>query len=188
VQVGAVDSHRSVKLDGHRQSPPRVLKRPSKASRTRDQPSLGHSRARKRFPQFVGITGSSEATIFGRTRMPAMVRVASRSPRLLSLKHQFQYLPRTGGLTGRPTRQQNNRIARFGANFPRSEQLRTLSLFLRSGCRRVGMVSRCQCGGRRCHGATARAHFVVRRLERRYGKDAVRAAYDRFSNQASAAA
>jgi hypothetical protein len=34
----------------------------------------------------------------------------------------------------------------------------------------------------------ARAHFVVRRLERRYGKDAVRAAYDRFSNQASAAA
>ena len=34
----------------------------------------------------------------------------------------------------------------------------------------------------------ARAHFVVRRLERRYGKDAVRAAYDRFSNQSSAAA
>ena len=34
----------------------------------------------------------------------------------------------------------------------------------------------------------ARAHFVVRGLERRYGKDAVRAAYDRFSNQASAAA
>jgi hypothetical protein len=29
----------------------------------------------------------------------------------------------------------------------------------------------------------ARAHFVVRRLERRYGKDAVRAAYERFSNQ-----
>jgi EcsC protein family len=29
---------------------------------------------------------------------------------------------------------------------------------------------------------------VVRRLERRYGKDAVRAAYDRFSNQSSAAA
>ena len=34
----------------------------------------------------------------------------------------------------------------------------------------------------------ARAHFVVRRLERRYGKDAVRAAYDRFSNQPSVAA
>jgi len=34
----------------------------------------------------------------------------------------------------------------------------------------------------------ARAHFVVRRLERRYGKDAVRAAYSRFSNQESAAA
>ena len=34
----------------------------------------------------------------------------------------------------------------------------------------------------------ARAHFVVRRLERRYGKDVVRAAYDRFSKQASAAA
>ena len=34
----------------------------------------------------------------------------------------------------------------------------------------------------------ARAHFVVRRLERRYGKDAVRAAYNRFSNQESAAA
>ena len=34
----------------------------------------------------------------------------------------------------------------------------------------------------------ARAHFVVRRLERRYGKDAVRAAYDRFSKQSSAAA
>jgi EcsC protein family len=34
----------------------------------------------------------------------------------------------------------------------------------------------------------ARAHFVVRRLERRHGKDAVRAAYDRFSGQSSAAA
>ena len=34
----------------------------------------------------------------------------------------------------------------------------------------------------------ARAHFVVRRLERRYGEDAVRAAYDRFSNRSSAAA
>ena len=34
----------------------------------------------------------------------------------------------------------------------------------------------------------ARAHFVVRRLERRYGKDTVRAAYDRLSSQASAAA
>jgi hypothetical protein len=34
----------------------------------------------------------------------------------------------------------------------------------------------------------ARAHFVVRRLERRYGKDTVRAAYDRLSTQASAAA
>ncbi len=33
-----------------------------------------------------------------------------------------------------------------------------------------------------------RAHFVVRRLERRYGKDAVRAAYDRFAKQPSAAA
>jgi hypothetical protein len=34
----------------------------------------------------------------------------------------------------------------------------------------------------------ARAHFIVRRLERRYGKDTVRTAYDRFSGQASAAA
>jgi hypothetical protein len=34
----------------------------------------------------------------------------------------------------------------------------------------------------------ARAHFVVRRLERRYGRDAVRAAYDQFSDQSSAAA
>jgi hypothetical protein len=34
----------------------------------------------------------------------------------------------------------------------------------------------------------ARAHFVIRRLERRYGKDAVRAAYDGFSNHPSAAA
>jgi len=34
----------------------------------------------------------------------------------------------------------------------------------------------------------ARAHFVVRRLERRYGKDTVRAAYERLSSQASAAA
>ncbi len=34
----------------------------------------------------------------------------------------------------------------------------------------------------------ARAHFIVRRLERRYGKDTVRAAYDRLSSQASAAA
>jgi hypothetical protein len=33
----------------------------------------------------------------------------------------------------------------------------------------------------------ARAHFIVRGLERRYGKDTVRAAYDRFSSQASAA-
>jgi EcsC protein family len=29
----------------------------------------------------------------------------------------------------------------------------------------------------------ARAHFVVRRLERRYGKDAVRAAYERLSGR-----
>ena len=34
----------------------------------------------------------------------------------------------------------------------------------------------------------ARAHFIVRRLERRYGKEVVRATYDRFSNQSSAAA
>jgi EcsC family protein len=34
----------------------------------------------------------------------------------------------------------------------------------------------------------ARAHFVVRRLERRYGKDIVRAAYERLSREASAAA
>ncbi len=34
----------------------------------------------------------------------------------------------------------------------------------------------------------ARAHFIVRRQERRYGKDTVRAAYDRLSSQASAAA
>jgi hypothetical protein len=34
----------------------------------------------------------------------------------------------------------------------------------------------------------ARAHFVVRRLERRYGKDAVRAAYDRFCSETNAAA
>ena len=34
----------------------------------------------------------------------------------------------------------------------------------------------------------ARAHFIVRRLERRYGKDTVRAAYDRLSSQASVAA
>jgi hypothetical protein len=34
----------------------------------------------------------------------------------------------------------------------------------------------------------ARAHFVVRRLERRYGKDAVRAAYERFSSESKAAA
>jgi EcsC protein family len=31
----------------------------------------------------------------------------------------------------------------------------------------------------------ARAHFVVRRLERRYGKDAVRAAYERFCSENS---
>jgi hypothetical protein len=34
----------------------------------------------------------------------------------------------------------------------------------------------------------ARAHFVVRRLERRYGKDAVRAAYERFCSETEAAA
>ena len=34
----------------------------------------------------------------------------------------------------------------------------------------------------------ARAHFVVRRLERRYGRDAVRAAYERFSSESKAAA
>jgi hypothetical protein len=34
----------------------------------------------------------------------------------------------------------------------------------------------------------ARAHFVVRRLERRYGKDAVRAAYERFCSETKAAA
>jgi EcsC protein family len=34
----------------------------------------------------------------------------------------------------------------------------------------------------------ARAHFVVRRLERHYGKDLVRAAYERLSGQAQAAA
>jgi EcsC protein family len=34
----------------------------------------------------------------------------------------------------------------------------------------------------------ARAHFVVRWLERRYGKDAVRAAYERFSSESKAAA
>ena len=34
----------------------------------------------------------------------------------------------------------------------------------------------------------ARAHFVVRRLERRYGKDAVRAAYERFCSDTKAAA
>ncbi len=34
----------------------------------------------------------------------------------------------------------------------------------------------------------ARAHFVVRRLERRYGKDAVRAAYERFFCEIEAAA
>ena len=33
----------------------------------------------------------------------------------------------------------------------------------------------------------ARAHFVVRRLERRYGKEAVRAAYDRLSGNPPAA-
>jgi EcsC protein family len=34
----------------------------------------------------------------------------------------------------------------------------------------------------------ARAHFTVRRLERRYGKDAVRMAYDRLSAATPAAA
>ena len=34
----------------------------------------------------------------------------------------------------------------------------------------------------------APAHFTVRRLERRYGKDAVRAAYDKFSGATLAAA
>jgi hypothetical protein len=34
----------------------------------------------------------------------------------------------------------------------------------------------------------ARAHFVVRRLERRYGKDAVRTAYERFCSETKAAA
>ena len=34
----------------------------------------------------------------------------------------------------------------------------------------------------------ARAHFVVRRLERRYGKGAVRAAYERFCYETEAAA
>jgi hypothetical protein len=34
----------------------------------------------------------------------------------------------------------------------------------------------------------ARAHFIVRRLERRYGKDAVRAAYERISGATPAAA
>ena len=34
----------------------------------------------------------------------------------------------------------------------------------------------------------ARAHFVVRRLERRYGKDTVRAAYERFCSETKAAA
>ena len=34
----------------------------------------------------------------------------------------------------------------------------------------------------------ARAHFVVRKLERRYGKDTVRAAYERLSRKAAAAA
>ena len=34
----------------------------------------------------------------------------------------------------------------------------------------------------------ARAHFTVRRLERRYGKDAVRRAYDNLSGATSAAA
>jgi EcsC protein family len=34
----------------------------------------------------------------------------------------------------------------------------------------------------------ARAHFVVRQLERRYGKDPVRAAYERFSSKTKAAA
>jgi hypothetical protein len=34
----------------------------------------------------------------------------------------------------------------------------------------------------------ARAHFVVRRLERRYGKDAVRGEYERFCSETEAAA
>jgi hypothetical protein len=34
----------------------------------------------------------------------------------------------------------------------------------------------------------ARAHFVVRRLERRYGKDAVRASHERFCCDIEAAA
>ena len=34
----------------------------------------------------------------------------------------------------------------------------------------------------------ARAHFVVRRLERRYGKDAVRTAYERLSGATAEAA
>jgi hypothetical protein len=34
----------------------------------------------------------------------------------------------------------------------------------------------------------ARAHFVVRRLERRYGKSAVRDAYERFCCETEAAA
>jgi EcsC protein family len=34
----------------------------------------------------------------------------------------------------------------------------------------------------------ARAHFIVRRLERRYGKDAVRAAYERFRSETKVAA
>jgi EcsC protein family len=34
----------------------------------------------------------------------------------------------------------------------------------------------------------ARAHFTVRRLERRYGKDAVRTAYDKLSGETLAAA
>jgi hypothetical protein len=34
----------------------------------------------------------------------------------------------------------------------------------------------------------AQAHFVVRRLERLYGKDTVRAAYERLSGEAATAA
>ena len=34
----------------------------------------------------------------------------------------------------------------------------------------------------------ARGHFTVRRLERRYGKDAVRTAYDKLSSAMPAAA
>jgi hypothetical protein len=34
----------------------------------------------------------------------------------------------------------------------------------------------------------ARAHFVVRRLERHYGNSAVRAAYERFCRETEAAA